>query len=60
MTTNDQSAREAIVTVRGGTTGLAQVVESRSHRLLADEPVDFGGSDSGPTPYELLVGALGA
>jgi putative redox protein len=60
MQSNDPTSREAIVTVRGGIAGVAQVVESRSHRLVADEPVEFGGSDTGPTPYELLVGALGA
>lgn len=30
------------------------------HLLLADEPRQMGGDDSGPTPYELLLGALGA
>ncbi len=29
------------------------------HRLMADEPVDKGGDDSGPTPTELLLAALG-
>ena len=30
------------------------------HRLLVDEPVDVGGVDSGPTPYDLVAAGLGA
>jgi putative redox protein len=30
------------------------------HQLVADEPAARGGSDVGPTPFELLVGALAA
>ena len=30
------------------------------HRLLVDEPVDKGGEDTGPTPTETVLAALGA
>lgn len=31
----------------------------RGHAVLADEPRELGGDDSGPTPQLLLLGALG-
>lgn len=37
-----------------------QEVMSGPHRFLADEPVAFGGLDSGPGPYDLLLAGLGA
>jgi putative redox protein len=37
-----------------------QEVTVGPHRFLADEPVDVGGLDSGPGPYDLVLAGLGA
>ena len=48
------------VIVRGSAAGFAQEIHAGPHRLHADEPVSAGGTDTGPSPYDLLLAALGA
>ena len=35
-------------------------VRTRTHELVMDEPVALGGSDTGPTPGEMVAAALAA
>jgi uncharacterized OsmC-like protein len=48
------------VVIHGTGSGFAQEIVAGQHRLNADEPLSAGGSETGPTPYELLLAALGA
>jgi putative redox protein len=38
--------------------GYEHEIEIREHRLISDEPEETGGRDQGPSPTELLAGAL--
>ncbi|PZR73412.1 MAG: hypothetical protein DLM73_10755 [Chthoniobacterales bacterium] len=53
------AAGAADVVVRGDASGFAQQVQVGSHQLSGDEPVAFGGTDTGPSPYDLLLASLG-
>ena len=51
---------EEAVIVRGDADGFAQQISAGSHHFRSDEPASVGGTASGPTPYDLLLAALGA
>ena len=47
------------VTVEGKS-GYAQSIRSGQHQWTSDEPTSRGGTDTGPSPSALLLGALGS
>jgi len=48
------------VVVHGGKQGFAQEITAGRHALRSDEPTSYGGTDTGPSPYGLMLAALGA
>ncbi|MGI9375664.1 MAG: OsmC family protein [Tsuneonella suprasediminis] len=39
---------------------LAVAIDASGHHLIGDEPIEQGGANKGPTPFDLLNSALGA
>ncbi|MEM9631394.1 MAG: alpha/beta fold hydrolase [Pseudomonadota bacterium] len=52
--------KDGVEVVETGQGKFQSIVVSGQHRLIADEPTDYGGLDSGPSPYGYLSAALGA
>lgn len=51
---------EGWVVVDGAADGFAQEINAGAHHLRADEPISEGGTATGPSPYDLLLAALGS
>jgi uncharacterized OsmC-like protein/alpha/beta superfamily hydrolase len=50
-----------VVVTESGQGKFSQIVSvGDRHRLYADEPAAMGGTDTGPSPYDLLMAGLGA
>ena len=56
----DSTPDEGWVIVEGDAAGFAQQITAGRHRLAGDEPTAAGGTGTGPTPYDLLLAALGS
>lgn len=51
---------EGVVVEETGQGALQNRIIAGPHLLLADEPAAAGGNETGPSPYDLLLAALGA
>ncbi len=43
-----------------GASGYAQKITASGHELASDEPQRRGGTNTGPAPFDLMLGSLGA
>ena len=48
------------VVVRGSASGFFQVATAGKYTFNVDEPINLGGTERAPDPYDYLLGALGA
>lgn len=51
---------DGVVVRETGASKFQQLISVGTHRMIADEPVDAGGLDTGPGPYDFLLAGLGA
>jgi putative redox protein len=57
---DELTAESGAVAVRETREGkFTQSIRAGMHALRADEPIAYGGNDSGPSPYDLLLASLG-
>jgi putative redox protein len=51
---------EPHVIIHGDAKGFTQKIDIGAHHIVADEPTSYGGTDTGASPYDLILAALGA
>ncbi|PYK32292.1 MAG: hypothetical protein DME57_00455 [Verrucomicrobia bacterium] len=51
---------EPHVIVHGDAKGFAQKIDIGAHHIVAHEPGSYGGTDTGASPYDLILAALGS
>ena len=58
---NLKGVEGSVVVAENGVGRFSQTVSvNNHHQMFADEPVSYGGDDSGPSPYDFLLAGLGA
>lgn len=57
---DDQPEPGTVVVSETGAGAYSQRIQIGRHVVISDEPPNVGGDDAGPTPYGLLLAALGA
>jgi len=55
-----KAAAGTVIVQETGEGLFTQAIATGPHALRADEPASVGGTDTGPTPYDLLLAGLGA
>lgn len=55
---NDLKGNQVLVRLAGD--GYTTEIKTPHHHLLADEPIEVGGANLGPTPYDFLMASLGS
>lgn len=59
-TTRTTEVPKPHVVVSGSGRNFLQQISTGKHRFQADEPVNVGGADAAPDPYDYLMASLGA